>query len=376
MLRLSRSIVGRDEADAITKVLLEDGYLGMGREVQAFERELAEYLGVPPEHVTCVSSGTAAVHLGLSSVVGPGDEVLVQSLTFVATFQAITAAGGVPVACEVRPETVTLDLDDAARRITERTRAVVPVHYASNPGDLDAIYEFAERHRLRVVEDAAHAFGCTHRGRRIGSFGDVVCFSFDGIKNITSGEGGAIVTADPEVGQIVRDSRLLGVEKDTEKRYRSERSWEFEVSRQGWRFHMSNLFAALGRVQLRRLDREFAPRRIEFAARYRERLAGTEGIALLQTELGPVVPHIQPVRVLGGMRDALFEHLNSAGIQVGIHYKPNHLLARFGGGRLRLPVTERLYGEILSLPLHPGLELSDVDRVCDAVEEFISKGAL
>jgi dTDP-4-amino-4,6-dideoxygalactose transaminase len=368
---LSRSIVGRDEVDAIARVILEDGYLGMGGEVQAFERELAEYLGVEPEHVTCVNSGTAAVHLALAAVLRGGDEVLVQSLTFVATFQAITAAGGVPIACEARPEDLTLDLDDARRRLTPRTRAVVPVHYASNPGDLDRIYAFAREHRLRVVEDAAHAFGCKYRGRRVGSFGDIACFSFDGIKNITSGEGGAIVTADPVVGQIVKDMRLLGVEKDTEKRYRHERSWDFDVSRQGWRFHMSNIFAALGRVQLRRLESEFGPKRVALARRYRDRLGGLRSIRLLDTNLGPVVPHIQPICVLNGLRDPLFEALKEADIQTGIHYKPNHLLTCFGSGGSQLPVTERLYSELISLPLHPGLEVSDVDRVCGVVIKFL-----
>ncbi len=374
MIRLSRSIVGREEADAVARFLLEDGYLGMGREVQNFEHELGSYLGVLPDHVTCVNSGTAALHLALSAVLEPGDEVLVQSLTFVATFQAITAAHGVPVACEVDPTTVTLDLQDAERRMTSRTRAIVPVHYASNPGKLEAILDFARRNDLRVVEDAAHAFGCTYGGRRIGSFGDITCFSFDGIKNITSGEGGAIVTADPAVGQIVRDARLLGVEKDTEKRYRSERSWEFDVSRQGWRFHMSNLFAALGRAQLRRLDSEFAPARISLAQRYRDRLGRVPGVLLLETNLGPVVPHIQPVRILRSRRDALFELLRTEGIQAGIHYKPNHLLTIYGGGSTELPVTEQLYRELLSLPLHPALTIADVDRVCDCVETFLVEG--
>jgi len=371
MLRLSRSIVGAKEAEALTRVLLEDGYLGMGSEVQAFERELAEYLGVSPDHVTCVNSGTAAVHLALAAVLKPGDEVLVQSITFVATFQAITAAGGVPIACEALPETFTINLDDARRRITPQTQAIVPVHYASNPGDLDAVYAFAQEHRLRVVEDAAHAFGCTYKGKRMGSFGDVVCFSFDGIKNITTGEGGAIVTSDPEVGRLVGDARLLGVERDAEKRYRSERSWEFDVSRPGWRYHMSNLFAALGRVQLQRLDSEFAPQRVALARRYRERLEGVPYLRLLDTNLGPVVPHIQPVRVLDGMRDGLIEALKKADIQAGIHYKPNHLLTLYGRGRVSLPVTEQLYREMASLPLHPGLSIADVDHVCDTTEAFL-----
>ncbi len=197
MIHISRSVVGAAELEAMGRVMREDGYLGMGREVRAFEEELQEYLGGQDRSVICLNSGTAALHLAVQAVTDPGDEVLVQSLTFVASFQAISAAGAVPVACEVYPETVTLDLEDAARRITPRTRAVMPVHYASNPGDLEAVYGFARRHGLRVIEDAAHAFGCTYQGRKIGSFGDLVCFSFDGLKNITSGEGGVVVYFGP-----------------------------------------------------------------------------------------------------------------------------------------------------------------------------------
>ncbi len=367
VIRLSRSIVGRAEADAASRVILDDGYLGMGAEVARFEAELGAYLGVDAAQVSCVSSGTAAVQLAVQAVVDPGDEILVQSLTFVATFQAIAAAGAVPVACDVTPATVTIDLADAARRCTPRTRAIMPVHYASNPGDLDAIYAFARDRGLRVIEDAAHAFGCTYNGRKIGSAADVACFSFDGIKNITSGEGGAVVTADPLIGARVRDARLLGVEKDSEKRYRGQRSWDFDVSRQGYRYHMSNIFAAIGRTQLARLDREFAPARVALAGRYRAALGDAPGVRLFDTALGPVVPHIQPVRILGGRRDAVREQLEAARIQTGIHYKPNHLLTRFGGGTPCLPVTEALYDELLSLPLHPGVTAADVDRVCGIV---------
>ena len=294
-------------------------------------------------------------------------------MTFVATFQAISAAGAVPVACEVYPETVTLDLEDAARRITPRTRAVMPVHYASNPGDLEAIYDFARRHGLRVIEDAAHAFGCTDQGRKIGSFGDLACFSFDGLKNITSGEGGAVVTADPGVIQAIQDARLLGVQRDTEKRYQGARSWEFDVQHQGYRYHLSNLFAAMGRVQLGRFEGEFKPRRVEVAQKYRRAFAGTGNLQLLAGDPGPIVPHIFPVRVLNGKRDGLRQFLQDRGIETGIHYKPNHLLSFYGGGREALPVTERLYEELLTLPLHPGLGDEEIDYTIAAVSEFLSK---
>ena len=372
MIHISRSVVGTAELEAMGRVIREDGYLGMGREVRAFEAELQEYLGGRDRTVICLNSGTAALHLAVQSLTSPGDEVLVQSLTFIASFQAISAAGAVPVACEVYPDTVTLDLEDAARRITPRTKAMMPVHYASNPGDLEAIYGFAERHGLRVIEDAAHAFGCTYKGRKIGSFGDLACFSFDGLKNITSGEGGAVVTSDPGVIQAVQDARLLGVQRDTEKRYQGARSWEFDVQHQGYRYHLSNLFAAVGRVQLGRFEGEFKPRRVELAQKYRTAFTGRSDLLLFHGDPGPIVPHIFPIKVVNGKRDGLRQFLRQQGIETGIHYKPNHLLTFYGGGRESLPVTEKLYEELLTLPLHPGLSDAEIDTTIAAVREFLS----
>jgi dTDP-4-amino-4,6-dideoxygalactose transaminase len=370
---VSRSAVGQAELNALGRVMTEDGYLGMGQEVRLFEEELRAYLGGQGREVVCVNSGTAALHLAVQAVTNPGDEVLVQSLTFISSFQAISAAGAVPRACEVHPDTVTLDLEDASRRITPRTRALMPVHYAGNPGKLREIYEFAGKYGLRVIEDAAHAFGCSYEGEKIGSFGDIVCFSFDGLKNITCGEGGAVVTADPEVAQYVKDSRLLGVQKDTEKRYQGTRSWEFDVRHQGYRYHLSNLFAAIGREQLRRFEEELKPRRIALAQRYQSGLSRTPGLQLLASEPGPIVPFIFPVRVLLGQRDELRQFLLERNIESGIHYKPNHLLSFYGGtdeSRGLLPVTEKLYEELLTLPLHPGLKDEDIEYIINCLKEY------
>ncbi|MDR1856711.1 MAG: DegT/DnrJ/EryC1/StrS family aminotransferase [Desulfovibrio sp.] len=370
-MRLSRSIVGKAEADAVARVLIEDGYLGIGDEVHRFEEELAAYLGVDPSRVVTVNSGTAALHLALDAVAAQADippgtvgEVVVPSLTFVASFQAVTAAGLRPVPCDVLPETGTIDLADAERRITPRTVAILPVDYASNPWRIDETYAFARSKGLRVVEDAAHAFGCLHHGRKIGSFGDVVCFSFDGIKNITSGEGGCLIAFDEATAQLASDARLLGVENDAKQRFAGQRSWDPDVHRQGWRYHMSNILAAIGRVQLKRLDGEFGPARRRLAALYRSLLESVEGVAMLKTDPEDyIVPHIQPVRILGGRLRHVKDALAAAGIPTGVHYKPNHLLSRFSCGH-PLPATEALYGELVSLPLHPGLVEDDVRLVC------------
>ena len=362
MIRLSKCNLTQAERDAVQRVL-ENDFLGTGPETQAFEQEISEYIGGDVTTV-CVNTGTSALQVAVQACgIGTGDEVLVPSLTFVASFQAISATGATAIPCDVSLENALLDLDDAAQRITEHTKAIMPVHYASECGDLDAVYQFAKQHNLRVIEDAAQAFGCSHNGKKIGSFGDVACFSFDGIKNITSGEGGAVVTKDQDVVSRVKDARLLGVEKDTEKRYAGERSWEFDVKEQGWRYHLSDVFAAMGRVQLSRLDSELAPKRVAFALQYRKALSEVNGIQLFKADIGNTVPHIQPIRVLNGRRDHVRQALIDNDIQAGIHYKPNHLLTLYRRSEEKLPVAEQLYEELLTLPLHPALSSDDVDTV-------------
>lgn len=368
MIRLSKSVVGVQESEAVAQVIEKSGYLGMGETVGLFEKELEQYIGGGYRCI-CVNSGTAALHLAIQAVAAPGDEVLVPSFTFVSTYQAITAAGCVPVSCEVDPETLTLDLKDAEKRITSKTKVLLPVYYASNISRIDEYQQFAKMHRLRLVEDAAHAFGCVHNGRKVGSFGDVVCFSFDGIKNITSGEGGAVFTNDSQVIQAVSDARLLGVCKDSEKRYRGERSWDFDVVAQGYRYHMSNIFAAIGRVQLSRFESEFAPKRKYIARKYTSLLSGNENIRLIPMDYEQIVPHVFPLLVLNGKRDKLAELLKANEIQFGIQYCPNHLLTYFKSS-YALPVTEDIYSKVISIPMHPELTDKDIESICSIINSL------
>ena len=360
VIRLSKSVIGDAEKKAVMGVLDRE-FFGMGKEVQEFENLLTQFFNRP---AVCVNTGTAALHLALQALgVGPGDEVLVQSLTYVASFQAISATGARPVACEVDPSTITIDINDANKRLTDRTKVIMPVHYASGMGELDDIYAFARDNGLRVVEDAAHAFGGYYNGKKVGSFGDIACFSFDGIKNITSGEGGAIVTDDETVLQKIRDARLLGVEKDTEKRYSGERSWDFDVRYQGWRYHMSNIMAAIGIEQFKKLP-EFSARRQSLANRYRNNLGSIDSIELLDQNLSSIVPHIFVIKLKSGNCDDVRRLLLEQGIQTGVHYKPNHLLSLYNENNTSLPVTEEIFHKLLTLPLHPDLKDSDIDYIC------------
>lgn len=368
-MRLSKSVVGNKEAEAVSDIIINCGYLGMGEYVGLFEKEIESYVGNSAYHAVCVNSGTAALHLAIAAVTNPGDEVLVPTFTFVATYQAILAANCVPISCDIDPDTLLIDLRDAEKRITEKTRVILPVFYASNTCNRADVYAFAKNHNLRVVEDAAHAFGCVQDGTKIGADGDMICFSFDGIKNITTGEGGCIMTADSDALQYVRDARLLGVMKDSEKRYVGLRSWDFDVVNLGFRYHMSNIFAGIGLVQLKRLESEFAPKRKAIAYRYYENLKGINGVKLIRgIDFNNTIPFIYPVMIKDGKRDVIKDKLNEVGIPTGIHYKPNHLLSLFKTD-YELPSAIMVYEEIITLPLHPEVSLEEVDMVCDVIKE-------
>jgi len=374
LIRLSKSCLSDAEKNAVIGVLNRE-YLGMGDEVRRFEAALEEFLGRP---AVCVANGTAALHLAIQAAgIGQGDEVLVQSMTYVASFQAISATGARPVACDVNPDSLTLDWRDAEKRISPRTKAVMPVHYSGGAGALDEIYEFAKKYDLRVIEDAAHAFGSEYNGKKIGGFGDTACFSFDGIKNITSGEGGCVVTSDQRILEKVKDARLLGVRRDTDARFSGKRSWHPDVTAQGWRYHMSNLMAAIGLVQLANFDRPAERRRL-LAQLYHRRLTGHSSITPILVDFSTIVPHIFVVRINGLIdRGRLRKEMLEQGIETGIHYFPSHELSYYHDENLDpLPVTEILSQEVLTLPLHPDLSDKDIERVVETLLSCLSTNRL
>ena len=369
MIRLSKSKIGKEEISAVIKVL-EKEYLGMGEEVGIFEKDLSKLF---LRDSICVSSGTAAVQLAIQGCnIGNGDEILVPSMTYVATFQAIKAAGAEPIACDIDERTCLIDLNDASSKISKRTKAIIPVHYTGGVGNLDELYSFASKHNLRVIEDAAHAFGTKYKGNLIGSIGDIVCFSFDGIKNITSGEGGCVVTSDSKVAENIKNARLLGVEKDSDNRYKNLRSWNFDVSNQGWRYHMSNIMAAIGIEQLKKFNK-FANRRKQIASAYDKILSSNQNIIFLNRDYKNVVPHIYVVRIKDlNDRDGLREAMFKEGVEIGVHYTPNHFLNYFkSDNKIKLPVTEKVYKEIISLPIHPDVNNDDIEYVISTLEKLL-----
>jgi len=231
----------------------------------------------------------------------------------------------------------------------------MPVHYAGGVGDLKEIYEFAKKFNIRVVEDAAHAFGTKYKNKLIGSQGDIACFSFDGIKNITSGEGGCVVTNDKKVIQSIKDSRLLGIQGDTKKRYKNARTWVPVVNHQGWRYHMSNIMAAIGIVQLKRF-KILSQKRKKLAKFYDKKLLNQKNILTFKQDYKNVVPHIYPIRIKKlKNRLKLIDNLKKKKIEVGYHYFPNHELNFYKKKGIILKNTDALFPELLTLPMHPDI---------------------
>jgi perosamine synthetase len=367
-----RPFLGAEELQAVRRVF-EGRWLGLGSFTQEFERVLREFLGV--RHVVAVSSGTAALHTALDILdLEPGDQVLVPTLTFVATAQAVVMARATPVFCDVEAETFNLDVHDAASRITARTKAIVPVHYGGTACNMDAVRRLAAEAHLKVVEDAAHAFGSTYKGQKIGTLGNLTCFSFDPVKAITCGEGGAIATNDQDLADKASLRRVLGITKDAWSRQEAVRPWSYEVDGPGFRYHMSNINAAIGLEQMKRFA-AFRERRCEIARRYDEAFAGLPGLRLREQHLRETCPFFYVVRVLDGRRDALMDHLKQSGIMTGVHYIPNHLHRAFAEGRPSLPTAERLGREILTLPLFFEMTDEQVDSVITAVRRFFSPAA-
>jgi dTDP-4-amino-4,6-dideoxygalactose transaminase len=367
MLPVSRPSIGVEELEEIKKVF-DTGWLGLGSTVFEFENKIKEYIGA--KNVIAVNTGTTALHIALDSLgVGEGDEVIVPSLTFCAAVQAIIALRAIPVFCEIDPATLNLDPSDVRRRVTRRTKAIMPVHYCGNACDMDSLLAIGNEYRVHIVEDAAHAFGSSYKGRKIGSFGDVACFSFDPIKSLTCGEGGAVVLSDDKVAEEIRRKRILGIDKDTWHRYRNERSWFYEVTTQGYRYHMSNINAAIGLAQFKKFDL-FVTKKRHIVERYNKQLKGLPGIELLDINLNETAPFTYIIRVMGGRRDKAMEYLKEKGVGTGVHYIANHIQPYFLKYASPLPITERVWKEILTLPLYYDMGDADIEQVIRSVTEF------
>ena len=370
MIPIFRPSLGEEEFNAVKEVM-QSGWIGLGPKTRQFERDFAAYLGVP--HVIGMNSATAALHLALTALgIGPGDEVISPSLTFVSTNHAILYNGATPVFGDVEEETLTLDPTDVERKITPRTKAIMPMHYAGHPCEMDAIMQLAHAHNLYVVEDTAHATGALYKGRPAGTFGHMNCFSFHAVKNLTMGEGGAVATADEEIARHLLRLRWVGITRDTWSRSETGKSysWYYDVVELGYKYHLSDIAAAIGIVQLQRLP-ELNGKRRSIVERYNAAFKelGWLRLPVERPEMRSAY-HAYVVRVAN--RDAFMAHLQQRDVATSVHYIPNHLYDMYRGYRSDVPVTEREWTKLVTLPLFPDMTDDQVSQVIEAVCSFDS----
>jgi len=350
MIPISGPIIGKEEKEAVAKVI-DSGKLVQGQEVEAFELEFSEIFG--GLHCVALNSGTSSLHLGLlASGVGKGDEVIVPSFTFAATANAVVLAGAIPVFADIDPDTFCISAKSIESCISERTVGIMPVHLFGQPADMEAICKLAGRNRIAVFEDAAQAHLASLHSELVGTFGDFAAFSFYPTKNMTSGEGGMVVTRDSALARKVRLLRNQGMEK------------KYENEMVGFNMRMTDIAAAIGRVQLKKLP-EWTEKRIRNATIFDSKLEGVTTPKVIQG--AKHVYHQYTVRVSD--RDNMIKKLSQAGVGYGIYYaNPVHRLPSFNC-EIELPETEIAAMEVLSLPVHPSLSDKEIETVVKAINK-------
>ncbi|MCC2972433.1 DegT/DnrJ/EryC1/StrS aminotransferase family protein [Massilia sp. IC2-476] len=372
--------IGDEEIRAV-ETCLRSGWVTTGPTTRRFEQDFRAYLGGDVEAIA-VNSATAGLHLALESVgIAPGDEVIVPTMTFTATAEVVRYLGARPVFVDIDPATLNISPAAVAAAITPRTRAIMPVHYAGLACDMDAILALAARHGLRVIDDAAHAFPTRLDGKLVGTLGsDITVFSFYANKTMTTGEGGMIVTRDPELAARMRCMRLHGISRDAFDRYTSRvPAWYYEVIAAGFKYNLTDIAAAIGIEQLRKIDR-FQQRRSWLAQRYDEGLAGLPLQLPVHPELGSTHAwHLYVVRLTEGAtigRDELINALAERGIGTSVHFIPLHRQPYWrdscGLNPEAFPVAEASFEAMLTLPLYTRMRDSDLDRVVAALHELLS----
>ncbi len=369
MIPLFKPYMDDEEVDAVATVI-RSGWIGLGPKTTEFERQFAQYIGVP--HVVGLNSATAALDMAMRLLdIHHGDQVIVPTMTFVSTAHVVAYNLATPVFADVDPTTLNIDVEDVERKITPATRAIIPVHYGGRPVDIDALRHVAGN--IPIIEDAAHACGSVYKGKKCGSLGDLACFSFQAVKNLATGDGGAIALNNKTLADRSKRLRWMGIDKGTWDRTEGDKRyvWDYAVSEIGFKSHMNDITAAIGLVQLKKLDQMNARRR-DIARRYTTELSG---LPWLELPPGDTVTsssswHIYCIQ--SDYRDDLNAFLGQQGIGTGVHYRPIHTYECYGNHPY-LPVAELVFRRILSLPMHPGLTDADVDHIIASIRAFGSR---
>jgi perosamine synthetase len=377
LLPYGRQLIDEDDIQAVVDTLRSD-WLTTGPRVNEFEEAFAAWVGA--RHAVSFSSGTAALHgAAFAAGLGAGDEAITSPLTFAATANCILYQAAKPVFADITLDTLNLDPDEVKKQITSRTKALLSVDYAGHPADLDAMLEIAERHGLTVIEDACHALGAEHRGRRVGSVSHMTVFSFHPVKHLTTGEGGMVTTDNAEFADTLRKFRNHGINSNARDRQR-EGQWHYEMVLLGFNYRLTDIACALGLQQLTKLEANLARRR-EIAVKYTAALRTLPGIVVpaVRSEVVPAW-HLYPIRLdmatLAASRAEIFRALRAENIGVNVHYIPVHLhpyyKERFGYRGGEFPVAEAAYESLISLPIFHGMSNADLDDGVRAVEKVVT----
>jgi perosamine synthetase len=377
LLPYGRQSIDESDVQAVVETLRSD-WLTTGPKVAEFEEAIAAWVGA--KYAVSFSSGTAALHAAaFAAGLQPGDEAITSPLTFAATANCVLYQGATPVFADVVEDTLNLDPELVAARITPRTKVLLPVDYAGHPADLDSILQLADRHGLIVIEDACHALGAEYRGRRVGGVAHMTVFSFHPVKHLTTGEGGMVTTDNPVFAETLRRFRNHGISSDARQR-QSAGQWYYEMVLLGFNYRLTDIACALGLQQMKKLEANLARRR-QVAARYAAEFRQMPGVFVPQThEDVSHAWHLYPIRLnltkLSTGRDEVFQALRAENIGVNVHYIPVHRHPyyedRFGYKGGEYPVAEDAYGRLISLPMFHGIGDSDIEDVVHAVSKVVS----
>jgi dTDP-4-amino-4,6-dideoxygalactose transaminase len=365
-----KPFIGEEEKKASTNVL-DIGWLGMGRNVGEFEEAVKRYIDADDRYVVAVSTGHAAIHLALLIMgVGKGDEVITPSFNNAADFQAILATGAEPVLCDIRKDDLNIDLDQVELLITKKTKAIIVMDYDCILCDHDRISRISSKYNIRILHDAAHSFGSFYKGKKIGSFSDITMFSFDPVKTITCIDGGMLVVKTKKEMYRLHEMRLVGMGQQAEVMYNNKRAWTYDIKELGFRYHMSNMHAAIGLAQLKKIKKIESTRKLA-CEYYNSELAHLENIRTPKTDFIGIVPFLYYILVHNGMRDELKKYLYDNGIDTGIHWLPGHCFSLLQNAkRGKLGVTDEIGKEVLSLPLHSNMDKKDLFRIVKHIKLF------
>ncbi|RMH56168.1 MAG: DegT/DnrJ/EryC1/StrS family aminotransferase [Candidatus Hydrogenedentota bacterium] len=367
MIPVFRPSVGEEEIEAVAEVL-RSGWLGSGPKTEAFEEAFARFIGV--KHAVAVNSATAALHLALKTAEVEGGEVITTPMTFISTNHAILYNNATPVFCDIEPETLNIDVSKVESLINDRTRAILVVHFGGYAVDMEPLLALAQRYKLKVIEDAAHGCGGEYRSRRLGSIGNFGCFSFHAVKNLSCGDGGMITTNDANAARRLRSLRWMGISRDTWGRSQNTRyNWEYRVEELGFKYQMNDIAAAIGLVQLSRLQ-EKNRRREEITRLFSERLQGIEELGLPVRKDYMTRPAYHNYVIRTKRRDELSEFLKGKGIATSVHYFPNNLYPIYRHFEAPTPVCHRIWKTLLTIPLFPDLKDSEVDYIVSSIHDF------